>query len=66
MAEHLAQHTDFDRQLHEIVALFARKGASATVVLSMNDLLKWLVRHIGTVDTKLAGFLGEARTTVAF
>ncbi|MGC3996017.1 MAG: hemerythrin family protein [Anaeromyxobacter sp.] len=67
MAAHLAQHAEFGKKFEAIEKQFAEKGATSRVVLDVNQLIgTWLVQHIGTVDTKLAQFLGNARSSVSF
>lgn len=59
---HLEQHAAFRRQFAAIVETFRLKGPTATVTISVQQLLSgWLVHHIKTVDARLAAFMGPAR-----
>jgi hemerythrin len=58
LGNHRQLHEEFKREFKSIKEAVAKAtGSSAT--LRLNSLMGvWLVQHIGTVDVKLAGFLG--------
>lgn len=56
--EHKAQHRHFIGQLDALKADLREKGVSAHLVISTNQiLLKWIIRHIKSIDVQLGNFL---------
>ena len=54
-AEHKKVHDDFVEQLHELVELYNKQGASTVVVMRLQGWMRdWLIQHIMNVDKKMA------------
>jgi hemerythrin len=57
---HQAQHKEFVATLKELIRDFLEDGPTRELADAVNTMLyNWLVKHIKTVDTKLAAFLNE-------
>jgi hemerythrin len=65
LTRHQLLHQEFIREFNDIRDKLA-KAPSTALGLRMNTLMGgWLVKHIGTEDTKFAAFLGNDRERVS-
>jgi hemerythrin len=65
LTRHQLLHQEFIREFNDIRDKLA-KAPSTALGLRMNALMgTWLVKHIGSEDTKLAAFLGSDRERVS-
>jgi hemerythrin len=65
LTRHQLLHQEFIREFNDIRDKLA-KAPSTALGLRMNNLMSgWLVKHIGSEDTKLAAFLGGDRERVS-
>lgn len=63
-ADHVGHHAHFVREFGVLKASLLAKGPSITVTLGVQQLVSgWLVKHIGSVDKRLAAWVNTPRSS---
>ncbi len=62
LSDHLTHHAHFVKQFAALKGDLLAKGPSITVTLGIQQLVcGWLVKHIGTIDKRLAAWVNAPR-----